>query len=97
MNEKIMVDVSKLTLGDMAEAADVAGDPERPGYNFRQAAALAWVSRRQTDPTFTYDDALRLRNDEFEVVEQPPEVPGAANGATPQGSPVSGVSTLPTS
>jgi hypothetical protein len=79
--ERIRVDSSDLTLGEMAEVADAAGDVEGAGANFRYTAALAWVTKRRTDPAFTYAD---------------PELPGGANGDAPPLSLASGTSHPPT-
>lgn len=93
MTEKIRVDVSEMTLGEMAEAVEVAGDPGSSGFNFRQTAALAWIVVRRTDPTFRYDDALALKIGGLDIVEQSPEVLGGATGAPPPPSLDPGTST----
>jgi hypothetical protein len=83
MTKKIRVDVSEMTLRDMAETQEVAGDPDGPGFNFRQTAALAWLVVRRTDPTFTYEQALDLKISDLDIVEQPPEVLRGDTGAAP--------------
>lgn len=96
MTDKIRVDSSDLTLGEMAEVADAAGsDVESAGANFRYTAALAWITKRRTDPAFTYADALRLRMSDLDLVDADPEVRSGANGDAPPLSPASGTS-IPT-
>ena len=91
-SDKIRVDVSEMTLRDMAETLEVAGDPDSAGFNFRQTAALAWLVVRRTDPTFTYEQALDLKIGDLDIVEQLPEVQGGATGVVPPLSAVSGTS-----
>lgn len=93
MTDKIRIDPTEMTLGEMAEAIEVAGDPTAAGFNFRQTAALAWIVKRETDPAFSYADALRLKLGELDIVESPPEASGGATGAAPPLSPVSGTLT----
>lgn len=96
--DKIRVDASELTLGEMAEVGELVGenDTEKPGVGFRYTAAMAYVTKRRSDPNFTYDDALNLKMSELDMVESPPEASGAGNGAAPQPSPAPGDSTPPT-
>jgi hypothetical protein len=100
MSERIRVDAADLTLGEMADIAEALGDPgegvTRPGDNFRYTAALAWATKRRTDPTYTLAQALKLKMADLEMVDHDPEARGAANGATPQPSPAPGRSTQPT-
>jgi hypothetical protein len=96
MTEKIRVDSADLTLGEMAEVADAAGDVEGAGANFRYTAALAWVTKRRTDPAYTYADALRLRMGDLDLVDADPEALSGANGDAPPLSLASGTSLPPT-
>jgi hypothetical protein len=98
VTEKIVVDATDLTLGEMAEIADVITPQENAtdGSNFRYTAALAWMVKRRTDPDFTYEDALKLRMGDLEVVNHDPEALAAGNGGKPLSSPVLGPSTLVT-
>lgn len=95
MTEKIRVDVSEMTLGEMAEAVEVAGNESASGFNFRQTAALAWIAMRRTDPTFTYEQALLLKMSDLDIVGEDanPEVPGGVTGVAPPLSAVPGLST----
>jgi hypothetical protein len=92
VTEKIRVDVSEMTLREMAEAVEAAGNPDAAGFNFRQTAALAMIVQRRTDPTFTLEQALELKIGELDIVEAAPEVPGGSTGVLPPLSAVSGMS-----
>jgi hypothetical protein len=88
---QVRVDVSDLTLGEMADALEASGgDTDAAGFNFRQMAAMAWVMQRRTVPDYTYKDALNLRMGDIDIVEQAPEVSGGVAGVTPPGSPEPG-------
>jgi len=103
MTDKIRVDMADLTLAEMAEVGETVGEtldvalagPRQP----LAVAAVAWVVRRRSDPTFTYEAAKQLRLGDIEMIgaDAHPEAPGASNGASPQPSPASGVSTPSTS
>lgn len=92
MTDKIRVDVSDLSLEEMAEALEAMGDVDEKskGFNFRQTAALAWVTIKRTNPEFTYEQALKMKIGELDIVEAPPEVPGGATGVVPPLSAVPG-------
>lgn len=92
MSDKIRVDVSELTLGEMAEAAELAGDTDAPGGSFRNLAAMAAIVKRRTEPTYTYEDALRLTMGELEIVEAPPEADAGDSGVPPLSSAEHGAS-----
>lgn len=93
MTEKIRVDVAEMSLREMAEAIELAGDENAPGFNFRQTAALACIVKRRTDPTFTYEQALELKIGELDIVnDEAPEVPGGGTGVLPLPSPEPGPS-----
>jgi len=93
--DKIRVDATDMTLGELAEATELAGgDENRPGFNFRQTAAMACIVKRRTDPTFTFEDALRLKMSDLDLVEEPPpEAPGGEPSGPPPLSLASGTST----
>jgi hypothetical protein len=91
---RITVDVSQMTLGEMADATAMSGDVDAPGGSFRQMAAMACVVTRRTDPEFTLEDALALRMGDIVIVEQPPEVPSGVTGVTPLPLPEPGPSAL---
>lgn len=63
------MDISKLTLGEVAKVEELSGQSMR---NFgddtqpmgKMLAALAFVARRRTDPAFSWNDALGLEMDE---------------------------------
>jgi hypothetical protein len=90
MTAKVRVDVSDLTLGEMADATEAAGDPDAAGSNFRQMAAMAWVTMRRTEPDYQLKDALELRMGDIDIVEQPGEAQGGEPGVTPPASPEPG-------
>jgi hypothetical protein len=88
---KVRVDVSDMTLGEMAEALEASGgNTDAPGFNFRQMAAMAWVMKRRTEPDYTYEDALKLKMGDIDVVDQDPEVRGGVIGVMPPESLVPG-------
>jgi hypothetical protein len=83
MGEKLRVDLTEFTLGEMAEATEAAGDPAAAGFNFRQTAALAWIAQRHLDPSFTFEQALAFKIGDLDIVDHSGEVPAAANGGMP--------------
>ena len=102
-DEKIRVDLSRLTMADLADALDACGVKDLAaasgGDQIRSTIAFAWVWKRKTDPTYTYEEASTLPIGSIEVVDgkdADPEVSGAHNGAPPRESLVSGPSTPPT-
>jgi len=103
--KKIRVDAAALTLAEHAEAAEVVAaaghDPDAPGSGFYSVAAMAYLTQRRTDPTFTFEQALTLRMGDLDLVnDETPvatlEVPNpeaarvVSNGGAPQPSRVSG-------
>lgn len=95
MTEKIRVDVQDMTLEEMAETLELAGDSNSKGFNFRQTAAMVCVIKRRTDPEFTYEQALKLKLGDLDIVnaEEAPEALGGATGVVPPLSLASGTST----
>jgi hypothetical protein len=98
-NGKVEVDFADLTLGELDELDQTFDQPleEMMGGKgkFKAMAAAAWLIRRRTDPDYTLADALTLKMNQLELVAG--EVEAANVGGTPQPSPESGDSTLPTS
>jgi hypothetical protein len=90
----IRVEVADLTLGEMAEVAELVGmslgdamtGPGQP----RALAAIAFVLHRRDDPGFTFDQALALRVGDLEVVGVA-DPTGASNGGAPPAPLASGV------
>lgn len=67
----------------MAEAVEMAGgDESSPGYNFRQTAALACITKRRTDPDFTYEQALDLKTKDLDIISLEDDNPEARSGNT---------------
>jgi hypothetical protein len=92
---KIRIDLADLTLAEKAAAADESGvnpDGGTPtmGDAVRLQGAFAWAFIRRTDPTYTYAQAMQLKDKDLEFVETP-ETSGG-DGMTPLSSPESGVS-----
>lgn len=94
---KLRVDMADLTLGELADVADVLGAPLAEALQGqsqpRAIAAIVCVLQRRTDPAYTYEQALGLRMAELEIVAAEatgPEVPAGNNGAAPVLLPASG-------
>jgi hypothetical protein len=85
-----------LTGEENIDAQEAAGDPAALSYSTRVSYAVYWVLRRRDEPSFTYAAALKLPmvqiNEEVVAGDDPPEVPGASNGAPPRSSADSGAS-----
>lgn len=94
--EKLRVDMADLTFGELAEAAEMLGAPIADLIggtgHFRYVAAVVCVTVRRTDPTFTLDQALRMRTSDVELVDSTsdPEASAGSNGAGPALLPASG-------
>lgn len=97
IDNRIQVAMDDLTLEEMAEVGELMGatldavltGPRQP----LAIAALAWIVRRRTDPTFTYEAAKRLRIADVHLItseEGQGEAHAASNGGTPHVSPESG-------
>lgn len=101
MTEKLKVDMQQLTLRELSDARDVLDGTSLADVmqtdQWRGTAVLAYLTKRRTDPGFTFDQALDLRMADIELVNPDPEAQGAPNGAEPQSPPESGDSTPPTS
>lgn len=97
--QKLRVDMADLTLGELADIAEMVGaslvdamqGPQQP----RGIAAIACIIRRREDPSFSYEDALRLRMSDIEIVNSGEDetAPKGENGDGPRSSPASGLST----
>ena len=93
---KLRVDMAEVTLGELADVADLLGmslsdaltGPGQP----RALAALAWIVTRRTDSAFTFDDALKLRMADIDMVNSDAEgeALAAANGGERASSLASG-------
>ena len=72
----VVFDLDKLTLGDMADLEEIAGvdvfNLDRERLTTKQTLGLIWVTRRQDDPTFTYEQARRLKPSDLNTVEEVP-------------------------
>jgi hypothetical protein len=91
-------DLDELTLGDMADLEEIAGidvlsmDKTRLGP--KQILALVWVFRRQEEPSFTYDDARKLKPRDLSDVTFTGDLPTLAveGSSTPGGGELEGES-----
>lgn len=96
---KLRLDMADLTLGELAQVADLLGvslqDALTGTAQPRAIAAIACVVKQRDDPGFTFDQALELKMSDIEVVNADPdaegEAPAASNGGERAPSPVSGV------
>lgn len=100
--EKVVVDVDALTLGDFVEFEERTGLLLADGIDLarlpmKAQAVLLWIYRRQTEPTYTYDDALSVPFGELPeiviegvdetgptpaaVADEAPSAPSATNGS----------------
>tara|TARA_B100000519_G_C14030833_1_gene337957 strand:- start:207 stop:461 length:255 start_codon:yes stop_codon:yes gene_type:complete len=67
MSDDVMkIDIDSLTIGEIVEIEDLTGlpmdamqDPTSP--KGRMLQAMAYISRRRTDPKFTFEDAANLK------------------------------------
>lgn len=62
-----MFDVNALTLGEIATVEELGGSPIdtiESGPKGKILAALAYVTKRRTDPDFKFKDALELNFEE---------------------------------
>lgn len=61
--------VDDLSLGDCIDVEEITGEPvflsfaaaQTGGLSAKAMAALVWVIKRRSDPTFTFDDAKAIR------------------------------------
>lgn len=63
------LNVDDLSLGDCMDLEEITGEPafatfaaaQTGGMTAKAMAALVWVTKRKTDPTFTFKDAKAIR------------------------------------
>jgi len=88
------LDMAAINLGQLADASEIMeASITEALQDWRREKAivtLAYVIIRETDPSFTIDDARKLRMSDLEVVNADPEVTARGNGNEPQPSRVSG-------
>lgn len=89
MAETISLDPSKLTLDDLIEFEELVGkglfevlpSTEEEVRNYKPSPkamrALVFLVKRQTDPSFTIEQAGKLTISDLEIA--PPDPPGAAS------------------
>ena len=61
--------VDDLSLADLIDVEDITGEPafmtfaaaQNGGMTAKAMAALVWVTKRKTDPTFTFEDAKAVK------------------------------------
>ena len=95
MSEKVVVDVSDLTLGELTEVGELLGMPlHEIMQSPRQPdgiAAVICVQKRRDDPSYTLDDARRVKMKDVDMRDAPdPEVAAGGTGDAPSVSPASG-------
>lgn len=93
---KLRVDMAELTLGELADAAELL---DAPLYEIMQGkgqpraiAAMICVLQRRTDPGYTLEQALALKMADVDIVApdaDPKDIAGTNGGGLPL-SPVSG-------
>jgi len=99
---KLRVDQADVTLAELADIEEALGASLGVAFaqsSARAIAAVAWVTARRTDPTYTLAQALTLRMGDLDIVtpeDGPGEAPGGGNGTSPPASPAPGPSTPPT-
>lgn len=81
--ETIELDFDKLTLGEFEEIEDIAGyeavQKLMSGVvTAKSLVAVAYVIKRRNNPSFTMDDAKKLR---FASLKQPEETPQGKDGS----------------
>jgi len=100
---KLRVDQADVTLAELADIETALGASLGVAFaesSARAIAAVAWVTARRADPTFTFAQAMQLRMADLDIVtpeDGPGEAPGGGNGTSPHASPEPGPSTPPTS
>lgn len=88
MAERMVIDPSKLTLGELREIEQVAGRPFAAMLESIDAQAmigLVYVMRRRADPEFTVADAenLTVAEVELEFVKADPTGGGSSPSSPP--------------
>lgn len=99
-HEKVIIDQSSLTFEELADIEETMGSSLSGLFESSQAramAALVWITKRRTDPTFTFQQAMKFGPANIENLDnEAPEAPGANGGATQPTSHASGGSAPPT-
>ena len=87
---KLRVDMSELTLGELAEAAELIGQPIHEAIvgmaQPKAIAAMVAVLQRRDDPTYTLEQALGLRMADIDMVnpgDDPEKASAGSNGGGP--------------
>ena len=88
-----MIDIKKLTIGEIATVEDLSGQPitafgddDRPKGNFMAALAMI-AKRRNGDPAFTFNQALALTMDEINELLGMGEEGGSEDPTEPAATP----------
>lgn len=63
------LNVDDLSLGDCMDVEEITGEPafmtfasaQSGGMSAKAMAALVWVTKRKSDPTFTFEDAKAIK------------------------------------
>lgn len=95
MTDKLRVDQSEITLGELADVEEMLGRSLSSAFEGGQAraiAALVWVIKRRTEPDYPFDEALKVKIGDLDVVVpgSSPEAPSGDNGQSPLESLASG-------
>ncbi|MGC5584153.1 hypothetical protein [Ornithinimicrobium sp. W1665] len=87
-----MIDVNKLTLGEVAKIEELSGQPitsfgddDRP--KGLALAAFAFIAKRREDPTFTWNKAQELTFEEANTILQPTPAAEDEEGSDPLDEP----------
>ena len=92
MTDKLRLDATDLTLGELADLETELGgslDTIMEASQGRGIAGIAWIIKRRTVPDYTMTDALALKMSDLELTDAG-ETQGGNNGASPQLSPAPG-------
>lgn len=99
---RIRIDQADVTLSELADVEEALGCSLGVAFERSQAraiAALAYVTAKRADPSFTFEQALALKMADLDIVtageDGHPEALGADNGLSPPVSPAPGLSTRP--
>lgn len=87
--DKITIDVSDFTLGEIEEFEEIAGVPmsslSSQNTPARAMTALVLIAKRRTDPDFTIEQARLIRMGELEVVDGEADPTPSTDGADEAG------------
>jgi hypothetical protein len=92
---KMRLDMADLTLEDLADVGELLGmalsDIMQGPKQALGIAAVAWVLHKRDDPTYTYEQARKLRLADIDLVNSAEsEQPSGSNGVAPVLLPASG-------